>query len=159
MDFLNMLTDMFKGSDSTQVLSENTGISADSIGKVINTALPAIVQAMTDNASSSEGAQSLYNALGQHQTEKSLTEQLQNADTEDGNKILGHIFGNSVSSEYDSIAQDTGLSSGQIGNILSSVAPSILSSLSSAVSNMGSGQENPGSGASGLLGLLSAFNN
>ena len=78
MDFLNMLTDMFKGSDSTQVLSENTGISADSIGKVINTALPAIVQAMTDNASSSEGAQSLYNALGQHQTEKSLTEQLQN---------------------------------------------------------------------------------
>lgn len=154
MDFLNSLKDMFVGGDSTQVLSENTGISADSIGKVIGVALPKLVQAMTDNASTSEGAQSLFNALGQHSTEKSLSDQLQNADTIDGGKIISHILGSNKESEIDSIAEESDLSSGQISDLLSNVAPAILSKLSSAVSNASSDNGE----SSGLLGLLSAFN-
>ena len=156
MDFLNTLTNMFSGSDTTQVLSNNTGISADSISKVISSALPKLVQAMTDNASTSEGASSLLNALGQHQTEKSLQDQLQNADTEDGGKIIGHILGSNEEAQLESIAADSDLSTGQISSILSNVAPSILSTLSSVVSSGNSTDNNGGSG-SGLLGLLSAF--
>ena len=157
MDFLNTLTSMFTGSESTQVLSDNTGISSDSVGKIISSALPKLVQAMTDNASTQDGAQSLFNALGQHSTQKSLQDQLQGADTEDGEKILGHIFGSSEASQIDSIAAESGASSSQITSLLSNVAPSILSTLSSVVS--GGSQASEGSSAgSGLLGILSAFN-
>lgn len=154
MDFLGMLKDMFNGSETTKVLANNTGISTDSIGKVINTALPKLVNALTNNASTSEGAKSLFNALGQHTTQKSINEQLQSADTQDGNKIIGHILGGSADREIESIANDTDLSYRQISDLLSNVAPSILSRLSSAVK----GTSSDGSSASGLLGILSAFN-
>ena len=111
---------------------------------------------MTDNASTSEGASSLLNALGQHQTEKSLQDQLQNADTEDGGKIIGHILGSNEEEQLESIAADSNLSTGQISSILSNVAPSILSTLSSVVSS-GNSTDNGGGSGSGLLGLLSAF--
>ena len=158
MDFLNTLTNMFSGSDTTQVLSDNTGVSAESTSKVISSALPKLVQAMTDNASTSEGASSLLNALGQHHTEKSLQDQLQNADTEDGGKIIGHILGSNEKSQLESIAADSSLSTGQISSILSNVAPAILSTLSSVVSS-GNSTDNDGGSVSGLQGLLSAFKN
>ena len=152
MDFFKKLMELFTNSDSERALSENTGISTDSIGKVINYALPKLIDAMKNNASSSEGAQSLYNALGDHVTNQSVEEQLQTVDTEDGEKIIGHIFGENTDSEISTIAEETDLSSGQISDVLSNVAPSILSQLSSSLSNSdGSGD------GSGLLGLLSAF--
>ena len=157
MDFLNTLKNMFSGGDTAKVLSENTGINADSIGKVINMALPRLVDAMTNNASSEEGAKSLFDALGQHTTDKSVEDQLHNVDTEDGNKIIGHILGDNKTSEIDTLAQDSDLSTGQISDLLSNVAPAILSKLSSAVSGASAGGGAATAG-NGLLGLLSAFN-
>ena len=152
MDFLNTLKELFLSSDTEKALSDNTGISADSIGKVLTNALPKIISAMTSNASSSEGAASLYNALGDHVTDESVEEQIHNVDTEDGEKIIGHIFGDNTDSEIHSIAEETDMSSGQISDLLSNVAPSILSQLSGSLS------QSDGSGdGSGLLGLLSAF--
>ena len=152
MDFLNQLKELFTASGSEKALSENTGISTDSIGKVISYALPKLVDAMKNNASSSEGAKSLFDALGAHVTDQSVEEQLQSADTDDGDKIIGHIFGDNKENEICSIAEETDLSSGQISNLLSNVAPSILSQLSSSLSDSDGGND-----GSGLLGLLSAF--
>jgi len=85
--------------------------------------------------------------------------------TDDGNKIVGHIFGNNTGYVTQNLSQKTGLSTGQVGSALAVLAPVVMGYLGQQKQQaqsgggiadllgglLGGGQS---SGASGLIGGL-----
>ena len=86
------LTDLLSGSVISSIAGQ-TGTSEKDTQNVLANALPALVGAMAQNASTEDGANSLAKALDDHTSSKGLASLLQNVDTEDGTKILTKILG------------------------------------------------------------------
>ena len=97
---------------------------------------------MTSNASSSTGASSLLGALTQHTSKKSMPEQIAAADQADGAKIISHILGQNEASTVKEIASKANVSTADVTNVLSSMAPALLSSLSAATTATSMAQSN-----------------
>ena len=140
MNLLSLLTNSLTSDSSLNSLSQATGISQQSNQSVVSSALPLLMQALTNNASTQSGAQSLLGALTQHTSTQPVAQQIATADTDDGAKILEHIFGKNVKSVYSQIAKETGTSSSDVKKILSYLAPTLLSSLSSATTTAAQAQ-------------------
>lgn len=137
------------GNDAIDAISQNLKIDSKQVSSVISNALPSLLGAMQKNASTPGGAEALAKALGDHASNAgNIINNLKGADLIDGSKILGHIFGGDLSSVLGGISKQTGVASNAVGNILSSIAPSLLALL---------GKQNGNSGAAGLGGLLGAL--
>lgn len=117
--------------DGVASLSEKTGADEAQVSQVLGAALPMLMKNLQQNASSEEGAASLEKALDRHSGAdlSNIAGFLQNTDAADGEKILGHILGGSKAGATQELSAKSGLSSGQVTTILSSVAPLLLSSL------------------------------
>ena len=132
---MNLLSLLLKGmttAASVNALSQKTGISAKTIKKLLPLALPILLKAMTSNASSSSGAQSLLGALTQHTNKKPLEDQISNADEKDGAAIIGHILGGNTAAVSNQLSSEAGISSNEVNLLMSLIAPAMLSSLSAA---------------------------
>ena len=132
---MNLLTVLLKSmltDSSIQALAKKTGVSTAVLKKLIPLAIPLLIRFMTGNAQSQSGAQSLLGALGQHTCKKSVAEQIEDADIDDGSKILSHIFGNQSDNVINQLSLQSGISSGEVSTALSGLAPSVLSGLSAA---------------------------
>ena len=132
---MNLLSLLLKGMTTTasvNALSQKTGISAKTIKKLLPLALPILLKAMTSNASSSSGAQSLLGALTQHTNKKPLEDQISNADEKDGAAIIGHILGGNTAAVSNQLSSEAGISSNEVNLLMSLIAPAMLSSLSAA---------------------------
>lgn len=95
-------------------------------------ALPILIKYMTKNASSGDGALSLLGALSQHKSNDSMDLQLKDADEEDGAKIIHHILGKKEDAVTQDLSAQTGLNSSQIQQVLSILAPGLMSGVSNA---------------------------
>jgi hypothetical protein len=74
-------------------VSGKTGLSNKQVQQLMMLAIPLLLKYMTKNASSGNGAQSLLGALSQHTSKRDMDKQLDDADEEDGGKIIHHILG------------------------------------------------------------------
>ena len=135
MNLLAILLKTLLSKNTLSALAKKTGLTAAKLKKLIPLALPLLLKYLTSNASSQSGALSLLGALGQHNTAKALPEQIAEADTEDGSKILGHIFGKNAESEITALASESGLSGKEVNTALDSIAPVLMSSLNTAASS------------------------
>ena len=63
---INVLAKELMNDSSVKQIAKASGVKADQAESVIGNAIPLLVQAMSDNASTKEGAESLFGALGQH---------------------------------------------------------------------------------------------
>lgn len=126
------------------------------MNSVVQAALPQILGGLANNASTPDGADSLNNALEQH--DGSLLDNLGGLATSvlgggtppphaDGGGILGHIFGGSEDSVAQDVGQKTGLGSGQVMQILMMLAPIVMAYL-------GKQKQQTGAGADGLTSIL-----
>lgn len=119
---------------SIQALGSKTGVNLDPsvISKMAILAIPLILRALSKNAESKEGKDSLSDALEQHKGKskdvKSIEDVISKADTDDGDKILGHAFGDK-DKVVDQIAAQTGLGKSDVSKVLASMAPMILEML------------------------------
>ena len=95
-------------------------------------ALPILIKYMTKNASSGDGALSLLGALSQHKNNNSMDLQLKDADEADGAKIIHHILGNKENAVTQDLSAQTGLGTDQIHQVLSILAPGLMSGVSNA---------------------------
>ena len=132
---MNLLGLLLKGLSSAAALdamAKKTGISGKQLKKFLPLVIPILLKAMTSNASSKPGAQSLLGALTQHTNKKPLADQISDADEQDGQAIIGHILGNSSGTVVNQLSDESGLNSTQINAIMSLIAPALLSSLSAA---------------------------
>ena len=137
MNLLSVLLKSLLADNALSALVKKTGIGEAALKKLLPLAVPLLLKAMTNNASSQSGVQSLLGALTQHKSTKSMPEQIAEADPVDGSKILGHILGSNANSEFSSLASQTGLSADQVSSALSGIAPALLSGLSAATSSSG----------------------
>ena len=131
-NLLQVLLSSFTQQSSVDATAKKTGLKGVSVLTIISYALPLIMKFMTKNASSTAGAQSLLGALTQHTSTKSMPEQIAAADTNDGAAIISHIFGDSQESAVNEIATKANVSASDVTSVLSSIAPTLLSSLSAA---------------------------
>ena len=137
MNLLNVLLKVLLTDGAISALAKKTGIGSAALKKLLPLAIPLLLKALTNNASSQSGVQSLLGALTQHTSKKSMADQIAEADQADGKKILGHILGSGASNEFGSLAAQTGLSADQVSNALSGIAPALLSGLSAATQSSG----------------------
>ena len=145
---LNNILGALTGNDAIGAIADNLKLDSKQVSSVINNALPSLLGAMQKNASTAGGAEALTQALGDHAVNAgNILSNLKAADLTDGSKILGHIFGGSLSSVIGKISQQTGVASNSVSSILASIAPSLLALL-------GKGQQGSGVNAAGLAGML-----
>lgn len=131
-NLLQVLMNSFTQQSSLDATSKKTGIKGVSILTILSYALPLIMKYMTKNASSQSGAQSLLGALTQHTSTKAMPEQIAAADTNDGAAIIRHIFGDNEASAVNEIATKANVPAADVSSVLSSIAPTLLSSISAA---------------------------
>jgi hypothetical protein len=135
MNLLNVLLKALLTDGAISALAKKTGIGSAALKKLLPLAIPLLLKALTNNASSQSGVQSLLGALTQHTSKKSMADQIAEADQADGSKILGHILGKERDASVAALAKQSGLSSGEVSKALGSIAPALLSSLGSAASS------------------------
>ena len=150
-----------QGSTAVEQISQAAGTDSSMTNSVIQAALPMILGQLSSNAATPQGAESLNNALETHH-DGSLLDNLgglgglifggqQQATAPppqaDGGGILGHIFGNSQGQVAQQVSNQTGVSAGQVAQILMMLAPIVMAYL-------GRQKQQQGVDAGGLGGLL-----
>lgn len=110
----------------------STGQDTNKTGSVLTMALPVLMKAMQRNAATPQGAEGLMGALNKH--DGGILDNLgglfgggvDEAVTNDGGKILGHILGNKQQGVEQVISQKSGVDAGSVGNILKVAAPILM---------------------------------
>lgn len=147
-------------------LGKNANLGETDVKNVLRQLMPAFSKGISKNISSEDGLGNLLGALdsGNHQRYLESPGELgQPATVNDGNSILGHIFGSKDVSRNVAAhaANQTGVSSGLIKKLLplvASVAMGALSKQSSTAGILGQALNSAeGSGSSGALGMLTGF--
>ena len=132
MDLLSLLLKGFLSDKALKALAKKTGIDSKSIKTFLPLAIPFLIKMLTNNASSKEGASSLLEALTQHTGTEPIDKQIENADTIDGAKIIGHIFGSKKDEDLALLSDESSLDKNAVSGLLSTIAPSLLTALSAA---------------------------
>ena len=92
-----------------QMAEIRLGVDRAEAERAVRQALPALVAGMQANAQDPSGAASLGEALGQHRDRLPGGVDVDAVDTDDGEKIVGHVFGQ----QRDQVVQRLGGGSGQ----------------------------------------------
>ena len=157
MNLLNLLLKSLLTDASVSALAKKTGLNAGSLKKLIPLAVPLLLKFLTSNASSESGALSLLGALSQHTNKKTLSDQIDEADTEDGGKIIGHILGSQSDAVTGQLARQAGMSERDVSSALAGLAPALMSGLSAATNSISSAPKvdlSDGFDLSDLMGMF-----
>lgn len=122
-------------------LANRLGTDEETASEALVAALPALLARLQDNASSQQGAASLASALQQHNNDLARGSQvnLSQVDTQDGNNILRHVFGDQRQDVTRQLAGNTNkASSGLLDSLLPMLAPIAMSFISNQL--LGGGQ-------------------
>ena len=153
MNLLQLLTGSLTTNNSVNSVSQQTGLSSKIVKKLLIAAIPVLITYLTKNASTQSGANSLLGALSQHTNTNSIDEQISNADTNDGAAIINHILGKDKDDVVSGLASQTGATSTQVNNTLSTIAPALLSGLSAVTTSASQQQQSSGVNLSDGLDL------
>ncbi|MGV4437972.1 DUF937 domain-containing protein [Ornithobacterium rhinotracheale] len=128
MDIQNLITSALNNQVIGQ-MSKSLGVDDSKVSSVISMAVPAILGQMNKNAQTPQGAESLNHALNDHSG--SILDNLSGllggaANNAEGESILNHIFGGKQEQLAQNLGTQAGLSSGNVMQILSTIAPLIM---------------------------------
>ena len=153
MTMLKILTGLMNNQKVLGQLNKLIGADTQKVEKAVQLSIPMLIEALSRNTSNPEGAQSLSDALEQHKEDKvdDLFNFFNNVNTEDGTKILQHIFPNKNELIKKNLSKTTGLEQNQIGMLLTQLAPLLLGVLG----NQKKEQNLDADGISNLTSLLS----
>jgi hypothetical protein len=131
MDLMSLIKDQLNNPNILEKLGQSVGADAGQVSKLTQLGLPAMLEGLTRNTKTREGAESLANALDQHKDDAvdDLDGFFNQVDTDDGNKILNHVFTNKNERVRNNLADKTGLNTGQVSGLLSKLAPMLLGAL------------------------------
>jgi hypothetical protein len=140
------LADSILSADNGAVvrqLAQQFGLSEEAMAGAIRSLAPALARGLGRETEQLDGGQSLANALqtGDHQRYLADPAILaQSATTEDGNKILGHVFGSKeVSRNVAAFASEqTGLDPSLLKQLLPVLAPIVMALLAQQLTKRGS---------------------
>jgi hypothetical protein len=138
------------GEGGISQISQQIGADQSSTGSALSMAMPLLVSALANNSSNQEGAQALHQAIAEDHDGSILNNLpafLENPQAANGAGILGHVLGGQQPAVAQGIAQNSGLNSNQIGQLMQIAAPLIMGSL-------GQQQQSQGLNPSGLAAML-----
>lgn len=144
MDLLSLLTGTLTSKKSVDEVSKKTGVQSKLVKKLIIAAIPILISYMTKNASSKKGATSLLGALDQHKDTNKTSDQLKNADLNDGAKIISKILGSDEQKAVTSISKEVGVAEDDVTKILNNIAPALLSGLSASTTSASKSSKSSG---------------
>ncbi|HZO54082.1 MAG TPA: DUF937 domain-containing protein [Bryobacteraceae bacterium] len=158
MDLLQAILNA-QGGGAVQKLADRFGLGEGETVSALQSLLPAIAGGMQRNVQQEGGLESLMGALmnGNHQRYVDEPEAIDpEAMREDGNGILGHLFGSKEVSRQvaDHASAQTGLGSGLLKQMLPVVAAMAMGALSKQASG-NSMAAAPPSGGGGILDMIS----
>lgn len=139
------------GEDGLSQIGQQIGADEQTTRSALSAAMPLLLSALANNASKPDGAQSLHQALLQDHDGSILDNMsgfLINPQAANGSGILGHILGNQQPVVAQGLAQNTGLDTGQIEQLLQIAAPLLMGAL-------GQQQQQQGFDPNGLAAFLS----
>ncbi|RNC63531.1 DUF937 domain-containing protein [Proteiniphilum sp. X52] len=155
---LSELLNSTMGQSIVKSVAGQFGMNEKEASGVVNMAVPAILAGITRNAQSSDGAESLNKALESKHDGSLLnnlsgilqgrTQELQ----QDGNGILGHVFGNNLPAVEQGLSQKTGVSMSKITPLLAMLAPIVMAYLGKEKRQANTGAGGLGNLLGGLLG-------
>ena len=110
-----------------------TGQDTNKTSGLLTMALPVLMQAMKQNASTPKGAEGLLSALN-NKHDGSILDNLgglfkggvDNNVMQDGEKILGHVLGGRQQNVQNALSQKSGIDAGSVANILKVAAPLLM---------------------------------
>jgi hypothetical protein len=136
-------------------LAEQLGVDEASAERAARSAIPALLGGMGANAQDPDGAASLSRALGQHATGSLQDVDLSQVDTDDGGKIVHHVFGSNEPEVVNRLGGDDG-GGGIMGKLLPLLAPIVMSwlagKLGGGARSDGGQTATPGGGIDDMLG-------
>lgn len=137
-------------AQAVQQISAQLGVENQAAQQAIGFAVPMLFGALSNNASTSGGAESLNNALHQHNGSilNDVAGSLSNESTlQDGAAILGHILGGQEQNVASGLGQMSGLDADSAQQVLTMAAPLVMGAL-------GQAQDDNGLDADGIASLL-----
>jgi len=128
MDLLKLLINLSSNQTVLNQLNQSVDAKPTQVQKLTQLGLPMLMEALNLDANTPQGAQALTNALEKHQEDNvdDLTSFLQNVDTEDGSKILQHVFTDKYQRVQNNLSKQTGLNTNQVGSLMVKLAPLLL---------------------------------
>ena len=138
------------GGDSLGGLAGILGADNDATGSAVSAALPAMMAALANNAGQDGGADALLGALDNHDgsaLDQASAGQFDAIDTEDGSKIVNHMFGSRKDEVASNISKHSGLDLGSVMKLLPVLAPLLMGML-------GKMKQSQGLSADGLSSML-----
>lgn len=158
MDIFNMLGGM---GQAQQQVSNQLGTDPRQTESALEAAVPLLLGAMTRNAAQPGGLDALAAAVNQHDDSAILGfQQGRVPDLNEGQKILGHVFGGQQQAAANALSQRAGINPQMAMQILMMVAPLILSYLSNRSRAQGGqmgGQMGLPGGMGGQMGGLGSI--
>lgn len=113
-------------NEESQNLAKKAGIDTNDFAKIASIGLPLILQGMNRNNESQQGLDSLNQALNQHQERNnydSFNQFSKNVDSQDGDKIVGHVFNAEKEDVNNSLADRLNVSPDTVRKTLAILAP------------------------------------
>lgn len=125
-------------------IAQQLGVDPAKAREAIGLAVPAILGGMQANAQDPGGEKSLAEALGQHDDDLADgvldgNDSIDRVDTADGDKIVGHIFGDNRDQVVNQLSGASGLGGGLVGKLLPMLAPVIMSYIAKRLLGGGGG--------------------
>ncbi|MDH3322026.1 MAG: DUF937 domain-containing protein [Flavobacteriaceae bacterium] len=160
---MNGILDLLNSDSGKQLIngsSKQLGINKANAASALGAAIPLILGAMQNNASSPNGAKGLLGALGNSRHNGSIMDNLEGIlggdkiDDDvlaDGGNILGHIFGGQQENAANAVGKTSGIDLSSVMNIMKVAAPFVMGYLGKNAMKNGVSDQN---GLSGLLGGL-----
>lgn len=145
-------TDEILAGIPIQQLAAQLGVDENTAEAATRQAIPALLGGLQANADDPAGAASLAGALGNHSS--ALIDggvNLDDVDTDDGQKIVGNIFGPNATDVAHALGGNLSQQSGLIQKLLPILAPIVLSYLAK---RLGGGQAMGGQAMGGQGGGL-----
>lgn len=127
-DILDLLGSVLGGGTLNQ-LGEQLGLDADQTQAGVAVAVPALLEALTRNASDPSGSDSLYEAVSNDHDGSVLDDLvglLGGGYSQDGQGILGHLFGDRTESVAQQLGSTSGVGSGGMLKLLATLAPLLM---------------------------------
>src|SRR5262245_6186865 len=132
MDLMDILQQQLSG-DSVKQISQQIGADEGTTNQAISSALPVLISALAKNSSQASGAENLHRAL-QKDHDGSILDDLSGylsggSGSSSGAAILSHVLGSRQNNITNALSQQTGLNTGSIVQLLTTLAPMLMGAL------------------------------
>lgn len=132
-------------------IAERFGVSADVARQAVQEGGAALLGGLAKNAETEEGSSAIEKALSRHEGFSGASK-VDDIDTADGDKIVGHVFGGKQNEVVSSLTSSEKTAGGiDFGKLLPMIAPIIMGLIANANKGKASGG---GGGLGDLLGGL-----